>query len=309
MRIYDGISRLAGNTPLMRLGRIGGVESRRILCKLEFFNPTFSIKDRIAVEMIDAAELRGELKPGGVIIEATSGNTGLGLAMVAASRGYRLIIVMPESMSVERRALMSHLGAELVLTGAAEGMRGAINRAMEIFAATPGAFMPRQFDNPDNPAAHEKTTAAEIWDDTDGQVDIFVAGIGTGGTITGVGRELKRRKPGVIICGVEPDESAVLSGGEAGQHVIQGIGAGFKPSILDMSVIDRIVRVKGDDAIRTARELAVVEGILAGISSGANVRAALELAAMPEYAGKTIVTIICDTGERYMSTSLFEHDR
>lgn len=305
MKIFEDISRTVGNTPLVRLKRLPGAGDAKILAKLEFFNPTSSVKDRIAVNMVDVAEREGRLKPGGVIVEPTSGNTGLGLAMVAASRGYRLLITMPDTMSVERRLLMEQFGAEIILTPGAEGMSGAVREAQRILDSTPGAFMPQQFENPANPEAHERSTAQEIWDDTDGTVDVFVAGVGTGGTISGVARVLKKRKPGVRIVAVEPGASAVLSGCPAGRHGIQGIGAGFIPKTLDRSLLDEIVQVSDDDAFSVARNLARKEGILCGISSGASVHAALQVAQRPESKGKTIVVIVCDTGERYLSTNLF----
>jgi len=306
MKTFANVGALVGNTPLVKLANMVHGHAAAIFCKLEACNPAASIKDRIAVGMIEAAEREGVLKPGGVIVEATSGNTGLGLAMVAAARGYKVVITMPESMSVERRMVMRQLGAKIVLTDAAKGMTGAIEKAEEIAAETENSFMPKQFENPANPATHERTTGPEILRDLDGKVDIFVAGIGTGGTITGVGRALKRHNHNIKVIGVEPDESAVLSGGQPGPHHIQGIGAGFRPLILDMSVVDRIFRVKGLDAIIEARELAFREGILGGISSGANIKAAVELALLPENHGKNIVTIVCDTGERYLSTPLFQ---
>ena len=305
MNIAADITATIGRTPLVRLNRLVKKGGAQVLCKLEFFNPSSSVKDRIAVNMIDEAERSGRLKPGGVIIEATNGNTGVGLSMVAAARGYKLIITMSESMSRERRALMRQFGAEIILTEAGKGMAGAIARAEEILRATPGAFMPHQFDNPDNPAIHERTTAREIWDDTEGRIDFFVSGIGTGGTISGVGKVLKEQRRDIRVYGVEPEESPILSGGEPGPHLIQGIGAGFKPGILDLQWVDDIIRVKSVDAIAAAKALAAREGILAGISSGAAVKAALDLAAQEQNAGKTIVTIICDTGERYLSTDLF----
>jgi len=305
MRYFEEISATVGGTPLLRLRRMEGSESALVLAKLEFFNPSSSVKDRIAVNMVDAAERSGALKPGGTIIEPTSGNTGLGLAMVAASRGYKLIIAMPETMSVERRLLMEHFGAQIILTPGAEGMTGSVKKALELLKETPGAFMPQQFENPANPEAHEKTTAEEIWRDTDGKVDVFVAGVGTGGTLTGVGKVLKARKPGVKIVAVEPKSSAVLSGCPAGRHGIQGIGAGFVPDILDRRLIDEIVQVSDEDALVAAKALARKEGVLCGISSGANVHAALQLAKRPAFKGMNIVAIVCDTGERYLSTSLF----
>lgn len=305
MKIYDDISQVVGNTPLVKLNKLISENDARVLCKLEFFNPTSSIKDRIGVSMINAAEKSGQLKPGGVIIEPTSGNTGLGLAMVAAARGYKLIITMPETMSVERRLVLEHLGAEIVLTPGARGMTGAVEEAQKLLEDTPGAIIPQQFENPSNPEAHRTTTGPEIWNDTDGQVDVFVAGVGTGGTVTGVAQFLKEKNPDVKIIAVEPDSSAVLSGEEAGKHGIQGIGAGFVPEILDRSLIDEIFKVSDDEALHTARMLARMEGILCGISSGANVFAALNEARKEENKGKTIVTVICDTGERYISTNLF----
>ncbi len=305
MKIYNSISETFGNTPLVKLNHMLPSDCATVLCKLEFYNPTSSIKDRTAVNIIDEAEKSGELKPGGMIIEATSGNTGVGLAMVAACRGYKLVITMPESMSAERRALMTQLGAEIELTSAAQGMAGAIAKAEELHKNNPGSIVAHQFENPANPAIHEQTTGPEILADTDGKVDIFVAAAGTGGTVTGVGRALKKHNSKIKIYAVEPDESAILNGEQPGPHLIQGIGAGFKPDVLDMSVIDKVLRVKGQDAITTARELAKTEGILGGISSGANVHAAIELAKRPENKGKTIVAIVCDTGERYLSTTLF----
>ncbi len=307
MSAYHDMSAICGNTPLVRLNHLIPGLSANVWGKLEFYNPTSSIKDRIAVYMVDDAEKRGVLPARGTIIEATSGNTGLGLAMVAASRGYKLVIVMPESMSLERRLVMQQLGAEIILTDAAKGMSGSIEKAEEIAAKRPGSFMPKQFENPANPLAHEKTTGPEIIRDSEGKVDIFVAGIGTGGTISGVGKALKSYNPAIKVYGVEPDESAVLSGGQPGPHQIQGIGAGFKPRILDLGVVDHILRIKGVDAMVMARDLAAREGILCGISSGANVKAAVDLAMQPENRGRNIVTIICDTGERYLSTPLFSH--
>jgi cysteine synthase A len=276
-----------------------------VLGKLEFYNPSSSVKDRLGIAIVDAAEASGELKPGGMIVEATSGNTGIALAMVGAARGYKVVLTMPESMSIERRALLKGFGAELILTPASEGMKGAIARS-EAIAAERGAVLARQFENEANPAIHRKTTAVEIWEDTDGGVDIFVAGVGTGGTISGVGQALKALKPEVRIVAVEPAESPVLSGGAPGPHKIQGIGAGFVPANVDTTVIDEIIGVTTADAVSTARRLATEEGILAGISSGATVCAALELAQRPENAGKTIVVILASYGERYLSTVLFE---
>jgi cysteine synthase len=308
-RIYASITDTIGDTPLVgmdRLAREKGVVAR-LLAKLEFFNPISSVKDRIGVSMIDALEAQGKISPGrGVLVEPTSGNTGIALAFVAAARGYRLILVMPESMSIERRKMLALLGAELVLTPAAQGMKGAIAKANEIVASTPGAVMPQQFENPANPEIHRRTTAEEIWNDTNGGVDIVVSGVGTGGTITGVGQVLKARKPGVRMVAVEPEDSAVLSGGPPGPHKIQGIGAGFAPAILDRSVIDEIVAVGNQTAFDIARLVARVEGIPVGISSGAAVAAAIDVGKRPENAGKMIVIIIPDFAERYLSTSLFE---
>ena len=308
-RIYASITDTIGDTPLVSVDRIGkekGVVAR-LLAKLEFFNPISSVKDRIGVSMIDALEAQGKISPGrGVLVEPTSGNTGIALAFVAAARGYRLILVMPESMSVERRKMLALLGAELVLTPAAQGMKGAIAKAHEIIEATPGAVMPQQFENPANPEIHRRTTAEEIWNDTNGEVDIVVSGVGTGGTITGVGEVLKARKPSVRMVAVEPEDSAVLSGGPPGPHKIQGIGAGFVPAILDRSVIDEIVVVGNQTAFDTARLVARIEGIPVGISSGAAVAAAIDVGRRPENAGKTIVIIIPSFAERYLSTALFE---
>ncbi|WP_432837814.1 cysteine synthase A [Dactylosporangium sp. CA-092794] len=302
--VYDDITALIGRTPLVRLARFEPGLPARLLAKLEAANPGGSVKDRIALAMIEAAEASGALRPGGSIVEATSGNTGIGLAMVAAARGYRLALTMPESMSAERRALLAAYGAELVLTPAAAGMRGAIERAHDL-AAERGAFMPRQFDNPANPEAHRRTTALEIWNDTDGDIDLFVAGVGTGGTLTGVGQALREKKPGLRVYAVEPDESPVLSGGTPGPHGIQGIGAGFVPAVLDPAVYDEIVRVDADQARAAARRLARTEGILAGVSGGAALHAAAAIARRPENAGKTVVVVLPDTGERYLSTPLF----
>lgn len=297
---------LIGNTPLVRLGRIARDLPAVVLAKLEFFNVGACVKDRIALFMVDAAERDGRLAAGGTILEPTSGNTGIGLAVVAAARGYRCVLVMPESMSLERRKLMAALGAELVLTPGPEGMRGAIARARELAAANQGWFMPEQFENPANPEAHRRTTALEIWDDTDGTVDIVVAGVGTGGTVTGVGEVLKALKPGVRMVAVEPAESPVLSGGPAGPHKIQGIGAGFIPTVLNREVMDEVVTVDAPRAGEAARRMAREEGLLVGISSGAAVAACLEVAARPSSAGKVVVVVIPDTGERYLSTWLFE---
>ncbi|MEC5208291.1 cysteine synthase A [Vogesella perlucida] len=308
MRIASSVTDLIGNTPLVRLNRVTEGAGATVVAKLEFFNPGHSVKDRIAVAMIDAAEQDGKIGPGTVIVEPTSGNTGIGLAMVCAARGYKLIITMPETMSRERRQLLRAYGAELVLTPGPDGMGGAIAKAREIVAANPDThFLPQQFENPANPEIHRNTTAEEIWRDTDGQVDILVAGVGTGGTITGVGEVLKARKPGVQIVAVEPDASPVLSGGAKGPHPIQGIGAGFVPPILNTGIYDEIIRVGNDDAFETARAVASQEGVLVGISSGAAVWAALQLAKRPENAGKLIVVVIPSFGERYLSTALFQH--
>jgi cysteine synthase A len=307
-RIYDSITETIGDTPLVKLNRIAderGVKAT-ILAKLEFFNPIASVKDRIGVAMIEALEASGAIKPGATLIEPTSGNTGIALAFVAAARGYRLILVMPETMSVERRKMLALLGAELELTPGPLGMKGAIARAEELKASIPGAVIPQQFENPANPAIHRATTAEEIWNDTNGKVDIFVSGVGTGGTITGVGQVLKKYKPGVKVVAVEPEDSPVLSGGAPGPHKIQGIGAGFVPGILDRSVIDEVITVGNQTAFDTARKLARLEGIPTGISAGAATAAALELGSRPENAGKTIVVIIPSFAERYLSTALFE---
>ena len=305
--IYTSADQLIGKTPLLELTHIekNDALSARVLAKLEYFNPAGSVKDRIAKAMIDDAEQKGLLKPGSVIIEPTSGNTGIGLASVAAARGYRIIIVMPETMSVERRQLMRAYGAELVLTEGAKGMAGAIAKAEELAKEIPGSFVPGQFVNPANPKAHFETTGPEIWADTDGQVDYFVAGVGTGGTVTGVGRYLKSQNAAVKVVAVEPKSSAVLSTGVAGAHKIQGIGAGFVPEVLDTAVYDEIIAVADEDAFRLGRELGRSEGVLAGISSGAALWAAIELAKRPENAGKTIVALLPDTGDRYLSTPLF----
>lgn len=306
MTIYSNISDVTGNTPMVKLNRVVGEKEATIYAKLEYFNPTSSVKDRIAVNMINAAERDGKLKPGGTIIEPTSGNTGLGLAMVAASRGYRLIITMPETMSIERRALIAQLGAEIVLTDGSLGMKGAIDKAAELQDSIEGAFVPQQFNNPANPEAHRLTTAKEIWADTDGDVDFFVAGVGTGGTLTGVGEALKEKNPNVKVVAVEPITSAVLSGEGPGKHGIQGIGAGFIPAIVNEDLIDEVIKVSDEDAMKVSRELAKKEGILCGISAGGNAWAALQIAKRPENAGKKIVTVMCDTGERYLSTALFQ---
>jgi cysteine synthase A len=306
MKIAENITRLIGHTPMVWLGRTAAGAKARVAAKLESFNPMSSVKDRIGLAMIEAAERAGTLKKGGTIVEPTSGNTGVGLAFVAASRGYRLVLTMPDTMSVERRALVAALGAELVLTPGSEGMAGAVRRAEELATRTPGAVLLQQFRNPANPDVHCRTTAEEIWQDTDGNVDILVAGVGTGGTITGIASALKKRKVSLKAIAVEPAESPVLSTGKAGPHKIQGIGAGFVPEILDRALIDEIVTVTAADAGATARRLAREEGVLVGISSGAAAWAALEVAARPESAGKLIVVILPDSGERYLSTWLFQ---
>ena len=309
-KIAKQLTDLVGNTPLMELSNYNkskGLKARLIV-KLESFNPAGSVKDRVALAMIEDAETSGLLKPGETIIEPTSGNTGIGLAFVAASKGYKLILTMPDTMSVERRNLLKALGAELVLTPGANGMKGAIARAEELKAATPGAVILQQFDNPANPAMHERTTGQEIWRDTEGHVDIFVAGVGTGGTVSGVGAALKKHNPAVKVVAVEPTDSPVLSGGAPGAHKIQGIGAGFVPKNYNPAVVDEILQVTNDDAIRTGRELAQKEGLLVGISSGAAVSAATRLALLPENEGKTIVALLPDTGERYLSTLLYAFD-
>ena len=307
-RIYGAITETIGNTPLVRLNRLPALHGAKaeILLKLEFFNPIASVKDRIGVSMIDALEAEGRIGPDTVLIEPTSGNTGIALAFTAAARGYRLILVMPESMSIERRKMLALFGAELELTPAAAGMKGAIARAEELAHELPDAIIPQQFENPANPAIHKKTTAEEIWNDTNGGIDVFVAGVGTGGTITGVGQVLKPRKPGLKIVAVEPEDSPVLSGSSPGPHKIQGIGAGFVPGILDTGLIDEIVQMSNAMALETARALASQEGIPGGISSGANVAAALQLAAREEFTGKTIVTVAPSFAERYLSTALFD---
>ena len=305
--IYTSADQLIGKTPLLELTHIEKQENlqARLLAKLEYFNPAGSVKDRVAKAMIDDAEAKGLLKPGSVIIEPTSGNTGIGLASVAAARGYRIIIVMPETMSVERRQLMKAYGAELVLSDGAQGMKGAIAKAEELAAVTPGAFIPGQFVNPANPAAHKATTGPEIWQDTDGKVDIFVAGVGTGGTITGTGEYLKSQNPQVKVVAVEPASSPVLSKGTAGPHKIQGIGAGFVPEVLDTKIYDEVIAVENNDAFAAGKQVGKAEGVLVGISSGAAVWAGIQLAKRPENQGKTIVVLLPDTGDRYLSTPLF----
>ena len=306
-KIYKGAIELVGNTPLVEVTNIEKKEQlkARLLVKLEYFNPAGSVKDRVGKAMIEDAERTGRLKPGSVIIEPTSGNTGIGLAAVSAVKGYRMILTMPDTMSAERRNLLKALGARLVLTPGAEGMKGAIAKAEELRDATPGSIILQQFENPANPAVHIRTTAEEIWRDTDGKVDLFVAGVGTGGTVSGVGAGLKAHNPNVQIVAVEPSDSPVLSGGKPGPHKIQGIGAGFIPKTYNGEVVDKILQVTNDDAIRTSRELAGKEGLLVGISSGAAVYAAVELAKLPENEGKTIVALLPDTGERYLSTVLY----
>jgi cysteine synthase A len=305
MRIANDVTELVGNTPLVRIRRLTRGAAGQVVAKLEFYSPAHSVKDRIGVAMIDAAEKAGRIKPDTIILEPTSGNTGIGLAFVCAARGYKLALTMPDSMSRERRMLLRAYGAELILTPAAEGMTGAIKRAEDLAASDPRYFIPQQFENPANPEIHRRTTAEEIWRDTDGQIDVLVAGIGTGGTITGVGEVLKARKPAVRCVAVEPDASPVLSGGQKGPHPIQGIGAGFVPGILNTKIYDEIVRVKNDDAFAMARRSAREEGLLVGISSGAALWAAIEVARRPESAGKLIVVIIPSFGERYLSTPLF----
>lgn len=308
-RIYDNVTELVGRTPLVRLNRLTEGLGAQVVVKLEFYNPANSVKDRIGVSIIDAAERSGALRPGGTVVEATSGNTGIALAMVGAARGYRVILTMPDTMSLERRAMLRAYGADIILTPGAEGMSGAVNKARQIVAEADNAVAADQFANPANPEIHRLTTGEEVWADTDGAVDIFVAGIGTGGTLTGVGHTLKAHKPEVTIVGVEPKDSPILTGGAPGPHKIQGLGANFVPEALDRSVYDEIIDVDADDAVRVARELGTREGILGGISAGANVWAALQLAGRPENAGKLIVGVVPDFGERYISTILFDHIR
>ncbi len=304
MPIYDDVTKLVGNTPLVRLNRITDGAAATVAAKLEFYNPASSVKDRIGVSMIDAAEASGELKPGGAIVEATSGNTGIALAMVGAARGYRVLLTMPESMSKERRALLRAYGAELVLTPASEGMKGAVTKAEEL-GATEGAVLVRQFANPANPEIHRRTTAEEIWKDTDGQVAAFVAGIGTGGTITGVGQVLKERNPGIKVFAIEPEASPILNGGQPAGHPIQGIGANFVPEILDRAVYDEVLDVPNEAALNYARRAAKEEGLLVGISSGAAIWGAVQVANRPEFAGKVVVVVLPSYGERYLSTILY----
>ncbi|AFV02768.1 Cysteine synthase [Dehalobacter sp. UNSWDHB] len=305
-KIYEGLTDLIGGTPLVKLKKLTIGLNAEIVAKLESFNPGGSVKDRIALHMIKTAEEKGLINTNSVIIEPTSGNTGIGLAFVTAARGYRLILTMPDTMSVERRSLLKAYGAELVLTPGAEGMKGAIQKAMELAKETPNSFIPQQFENPANPEIHRKTTAEEIWNDTDGEVEIIVGGVGTGGTVTGVGEILKSRKSNIKVIAVEPNDSPVLSGGKPGPHKIQGIGAGFVPQVLNLGVVDEIIKVTNEQAFETGRRLAREEGLLVGISSGAAAYAALEVAKRPENEGKRIVVVLPDTGERYLSTSLFQ---
>ena len=304
-RIHSSITDALGKTPLVKLNRVTDGAGATVLAKLEFYNPSGTVKDRLGIAIVDAAEKSGELKPGGTIVEGTSGNTGIALAMVGAARGYKVVLTMPETMSLERRTLLKAYGAELVLTPGSEGMKGAVSKAVEIAAERPGAVLAKQFENEANPAIHYATTGPEVWQDTDGAVDIFVSGVGTGGTITGAGHYLKEQKPGLQVVAVEPEESAILNGGAPGPHKIQGIGANFVPAILDREVYDEVIDVDITQSVALARRLAVEEGILGGISSGATVHAAVELAKRPENAGKTIVVIVASYGERYLSTVLY----
>jgi cysteine synthase A len=308
-RIYDDVTQLVGGTPLVRLNRLSEGLGATVAVKLEFYNPANSVKDRIGVAIVDAAEKSGALKPGGTIVEGTSGNTGIALAMVGAARGYKVILTMPETMSTERRVMLRAFGAEIVLTPGSEGMRGAVEKAQEIVANTENSIWAQQFANEANPEIHRKTTAEEVWADTDGKVDIFVSGIGTGGTITGVGQVLKERNPDIQIVAVEPKDSPILNGGTPGPHKIQGLGANFIPELLDTNVYDEVLDATLEDSVAVARELGIKEGILGGISSGAIVWAALELAKRPENAGKLIVAVVCDFGERYISTVLYDDIR
>ncbi|VZH85998.1 cysteine synthase A [Corynebacterium rouxii] len=308
-KIYDSILDTVGNTPLIKLNRLDKDLPGNVVVKVEFFNPANSVKDRIGKAIVDAAEVSGELKPGGTIVEATSGNTGIALALVGAARGYNVVLTMPETMSLERRVMLRAYGAEIVLTSGAAGMQGAVDKANEIVAERENAILASQFKNAANPEIHRRTTGEEIWNDTDGQVDIFVAGVGTGGTVTGAGETLKKHNPDIKVYAVEPAASALLTTGKAGPHKIQGLGANFIPSVLNQKVYEEVITVTNEDAISTSRQLAAQEGILGGISAGANLKAALELAALPENEGKTIVTVVPDYGERYVSTVLFDDIR
>lgn len=306
MKVAENILKMIGGTPLIRINKMNRAGNADVLAKVEFFNPGGSVKDRVGLAMIEAAEKNGELYPGGVIIEPTSGNTGIGLAVAAAVKGYKLILTMPETMSIERRKLAAAFGAQIVLTAGCDGMAGAIAKAEELHKNIPGSFIPQQFSNPVNPEAHYLSTAVEIWDDTEGKIDAFVAGVGTGGTLTGTARYLKEKNPQIRIFGIEPDTSAVLSGESAGAHLLQGIGAGFIPEVLDTSLIDEVVKVSSENAGAAAREAAVSEGMLIGISGGAALHAALEISKRPDFSGKNIVVLLPDTGERYLSTWLFD---